>query len=271
MPIEHNQQTLHSRDGTTLTAQVWRPESPRAHLVVVPGYADHAARYRELAHNLGELGIATVAVDLRGHGHSSGKRGYIDAWGNYLDDVAAARGWLGGERHFLLGHSQGGTVALDVAAASPPAGLIVTNPFLAVAFEVPRIKVWAGKALGRIVPRLTMANEIDPAVISNDPGMVESYARDPLVFKVATARWFVESLAAQERVKAMREVAAPLLYIYSPADPLVSSTENARLAERIDSPDKTVWVRRGELHEVLNEVHRTALHRQIGEWIVARA
>jgi alpha-beta hydrolase superfamily lysophospholipase len=271
MPVDHKKHTLHAKDGTTLSAQTWRPEGAKAELLVVPGYADHAARYRELAHNLAEQGIATIAIDPRGHGESSGKRGHIGSWQDYITDVDAGWELFEGDKRFLLGHSQGGTIALDYATKTPPTGLIVTNPFLAVGMKVPAIKIWAGKILGRIYPGLTMANEIDPSVVSNDQAMVDSYARDPLVFRVTTAGWFIETLAAQARVSAMREVAAPLLYIYSAADPLVSTEANRELSEQLSSPDKTVWVREGERHEVLNEVNRTDLHRQIGEWIIAHA
>lgn len=273
MPVDHAQHTLHAKDGTTLSAQTWRPEGAQAELLIVPGYADHGARYRELAHNLAEHRIATITIDLRGHGESSGKRGYINSWHDYLADVDAGWQLFTGEKRFLLGHSQGGTIALDYVANRAPSlhGVIVTNPFLAVAMKVPAIKVWAGKILGRIYPRLTMSNEIDAAFLSNDPAMVDSYARDPLVFKVTTARWFIEALAAQARVSAMRELARPLLYIYSAKDPLVSSPANRELSEQLESPDKTVWLRENERHEVLNEVNRTELHGQIGEWISARA
>ena len=271
MPINHAQHTLHAKDGTTLSAQTWRPDDAVAELLVIPGYADHAARYRELAHNLAEQNIATIAVDPRGHGESSGKRGHIASWGDYLADVDAAWELFQGDTRFVLGHSQGGTIALDYVAKRTPElnGLVVTNPFLDVSMKVPAIKVWAGKILGRIFPGLTMGNEIDPAVISTDPAMVDSYARDPLVFRVTTAGWFIETLAAQARVSAMRELARPLLYIFIAADPLVSSPANRALSEQLESPDKTVWVREDERHEVLNEVNRTDLHRQIGEWIIA--
>jgi alpha-beta hydrolase superfamily lysophospholipase len=270
MRAVHQEHTLRARDGAALSAQTWRPEGWRAEVLVVPGYADHAERYRELAHNLAEHGIATIAVDLRGHGRSSGRRGFVAAWDAYLDDVEAAWSLFQGDHRFLLGHSQGATVALDFVHRRRPElrGLVVTNPFLATSMPVPKLKLWLGRLMGVIYPKLSLPTEIPPSEISNDPTMVNGYIRDPLVFDVVSAGWFREVSAAQKRVRAIAELPVPLLYIYSAPDGIASSEANATLSAAIEAPDKTVWFREGEKHEVLNEVDRLSLHRQVGEWIV---
>ena len=57
----------------------------------------------------------------------------------------------------------------------------------------------------------------------------------------------------------------------SDADPLASPAASRALAAQLESPDKTVIERPGELHEVLNEVNRATLYEVIGEWILKRA
>ena len=47
-------------------------------LAVVHGYFEHSGRYRALAEAMAGLGVATYAVDLRGHGLSDGARGHVD-------------------------------------------------------------------------------------------------------------------------------------------------------------------------------------------------
>ena len=60
-------------------------------LLIVHGYAEHAARYREYAHFLADNGVYVVAPDLRGHGLSEGQRGHVDDYAEYFLDVEEAK------------------------------------------------------------------------------------------------------------------------------------------------------------------------------------
>ena len=69
----------------------------------------------------------------------------------------------------------------------------------------------------------------------------------------------------------MGRVQVPLLFVRSDSDRVASPEANRVFAERIQSPDKTVWSRPDEFHEVLNETARAELHHQVAEWIVKHA
>jgi alpha-beta hydrolase superfamily lysophospholipase len=271
MITKHNEYTLHNRDGTMIVAQHWLAEAARADLLVVPGYAEHAGRYQELAANLAEVGVTTLAVDLRGHGKSSGRRGFVRTFSDYHTDIETALDCLDDLPRFVLGHSMGGLVALDWLAAGNPSltGLILTSPFLALATELPTVKRWVARAAGRLVPTLTLPSGIEPRALSHDRAVVEAYASDPLVFHGATAGWLRETLAAQARVRALVTIPVPLFHAYAEADEIVSVAANRLLAETLVAPDKTVRPCPGAFHEVLNESDRHELHREIGSWIIA--
>ena len=63
--------------------------TPKGVVLVTHGYAEHAGRYRELAHVIVNEGWAVLAYDVRGHGQSPGARGYIDRFDAYLEDLTA--------------------------------------------------------------------------------------------------------------------------------------------------------------------------------------
>ncbi|MEL6340170.1 MAG: lysophospholipase [Myxococcota bacterium] len=276
-PSEADHDTFEISDsGVRLHVHRWSPsEGPtRARLLIVHGYAEHAERYRELALHLAPHGIETVAPDLRGHGRSDGARGFVSDFDEYAADVDAVRSSLATECPiFILGHSNGGLVALDYVDRYAPsvAGLIVTNPYLELAMSVPPLKLMLGRLAAKLYPRLAVPSGIPPEVISRDPHIVALYDRDPLVFKTATVGYVTEHDRCAARVQTLTELSLPLLFIRSDADPLVSAEANARFSEKLQSPDKTVWLREGALHEVLNELGREALHADIASWIVARA
>jgi alpha-beta hydrolase superfamily lysophospholipase len=71
-------------------------------------------------------------------------------------------------------------------------------------------------------------------------------------------------------VKAYRTIDLPLLYLFSDSDPIASPHDNRTLSDQLNSPDKTVVVRRGERHEILNEVNKEQTYESITQWIQAR-
>ena len=56
---------------------------------MVHGLGEHSGRYERFAHGMAPFGMATYALDLRGHGKSAGQRGHVDSWGQWVDDTAA--------------------------------------------------------------------------------------------------------------------------------------------------------------------------------------
>ena len=253
----------------------WEPATtPRAALLVLHGYLEHGGRYAELGEALAQRGIITVAIDLRGHGRAPGVRGLIDRFDDYVDD---ARGGLralpAGVPHFVLGHSNGGLVALLLAQRSGQAlaGLILTNPFLAQTQPAPRWKRALGLVAGRLWPRLALPAGIRAEDLSHDLQQQAAHAADPLIQTHATAGWFVAVRRVQAELQALRLLPLPLLFVFSDADPVASPAHSAALAARLQSPDKTVICRADARHEVLMERDREALFEVVANWLLARS
>lgn len=117
----------------------WQPNTPfRAVLAICPGFNSHSGYYTWVGERCAATGLAAYAVDLRGRGHSTGERFYVERFEDYVADfevmVDHARAAHPGAPLFLLGHSAGGVVvslyALEHGAGI--AGLITEG----IAFEV---------------------------------------------------------------------------------------------------------------------------------------
>ncbi|MEK7705797.1 MAG: lysophospholipase [Myxococcota bacterium] len=274
MSATHTERWCLASDDTKLFVQRWESSRvpTRADLLVVHGYGEHGGRYRELAHALVAAGIRTTAVDLRGHGMSEGRRGFVRRFERYLDDIACVLDELPQQHRFLLGHSNGGLAALSLVAQRSPTltGLIVTNPYLALRMAVPRPKIWVAHAAARLVPTLALPAGLEASQLTHDEAIQAAWERDPLIVRTATAGWWLASRNAQAEVRALRTLPVPLFYIYSDTDPIALPEASATLSAQLDVQDKTVLVRPGALHEVLNEPDRASLFGAIRDWIVAR-
>lgn len=102
-------------NGVTLHYLDWGPaEAPP--VVLLHGITGHARVWDHLAERL-VPGRRVLALDQRGHGDSDPAPDDDYRVGTMADDVAAFAGSLRLERFALLGHSMGGRIAIQYAAA----------------------------------------------------------------------------------------------------------------------------------------------------------
>jgi pimeloyl-ACP methyl ester carboxylesterase len=102
-------------NGVTLHYLDWGPaEDPP--VVLLHGITGHARVWDHLAERL-VPGRRVLALDQRGHGDSDPAPDDDYRVGTMADDVAAFAGSLRLERFALLGHSMGGRIAIQYAAA----------------------------------------------------------------------------------------------------------------------------------------------------------
>jgi alpha-beta hydrolase superfamily lysophospholipase len=254
--------TFAAADGTSLHELTWNPPGkPRGAVVIVHGYGEHIARYDETARALTAAGWAVRGSDLRGHGESAGRRGFIRRFDEYLDDVGLvigrARAETGGPLH-LLGHSLGGLIATHVALRKKATlaldGLLLSSPFFRLALQVPAVKVLAGKLFSSLIPTLALPAGLKGADVARDPELAALYDRDPLNNKNATARWFTETQTAQADALARAgELALPCLFMHGGADKVADARATEELYGRVAAKDKTLKIYPGQYHEIFNE------------------
>lgn len=271
--------------GVRLHLQAWlpagpdpgRPPAPSAALAVVHGYGEHGGRYAWLGEYLAARGYAVYVYDLRGHGQSSGTRGQVRRFDDYLDDTAA---FLGEVRRaqpaaplFLLGHSMGGLICARMAEERAPdvRALILSSPFLQLAEAVPPARVLAVKALARVWPGRDIGNAVQAAQLSHDPAVVEAYVTDRLVHHVAPARWVAQTLAAQDAaMAAAARISLPLLVLYGSDDAVVDVAFVEALYAKVSSRDRSIQQYQGLYHECFNETDRERVFADLAAWLAAR-
>jgi alpha-beta hydrolase superfamily lysophospholipase len=265
-------------DKTQLSYQLWMPETAsRAILVIIHGICEHSGRYSNLIDGLVGKGFALASFNLRGHGRSSGKRGHINTWSDYRNDVAAFLKLLQ-EMHpdlprFIYGHSLGSLIVLDfiIHSKNGLSGAILSSaPIEPFGVAKPHL-VTIARLMSRIWPTFPVALNLDPQDISRDQSVVDAYRNDPQVFRTVTARWGTESMDTLELVKSnASKIQLPVLFIHGGDDPLHSVEGIRRYMQKIYYPDKKLIVYPDSLHEPHNDLdcHQVAV--DIESWMVER-
>lgn len=272
-------------DGTRLFVRDWRPsDDPRASLLILHGVAEHGGRYAELARRAAGSGVAVRAFDQRGHGRSGGTRGHVEAWSRYLVDAveltADLRDEVPGAPVFVLGHSMGSLLALELAIRrpipgnradiGPVAGWIVSGVGVRPRGLATPGRVFLARLLSRLLPRLRLDLGIDGESLSRDPAVGRAYREDPLVFRRATVRWGAEGLRAIERVQdGAHRIREPLLILHGEDDP-ISDVAGARwLAGAVSGPVE-LHIYRGVRHEPHHDADGCDPVADLLQWVMRR-
>ena len=277
--VDHDDGYWTTTDNHQLYWQSWCDESApdRATVGLMHGYGEHSSRYHHVATALARVGYNVVAIDARGHGRSTGRRGHVRRYSRYVDDLAmlkrqALERWPENPL-FLFGHSNGGLITLRYALRKPDGidGFVVTSPMCRLAVRVSPVKSLAGRLTSRLIPTLSLPSDLDPADVSHIDEVVEKYREDPLVFDTANARWFTEAQSAmtdvQHRADALDQ---PFLFLVAGDDRIVDPGATETLFHNLGSFDRELEVFPDLYHEVLNEHSWKAILRRIVLWMERR-
>lgn len=264
-----------STDGTRLAYRFWPHANATHTFAVAHGLGEHSGRYATFAQAMGKRGMATYALDLRGHGKSEGQRGHVDSWSQWTEDIAAFVGRVEAQTPgevIPLGHSFGGAAMLSTVLAGKLKSsrrFVVSSPALKVKVAVPGWKTALGSAASRVMPRLTMANSVDASTVSRIPEVVDAYRNDPLVHNKISARMYTEwARAAQEILAGAGRISIPFLILAGTADQLIDP-EGSESLHRQSLSRSTLHMLPGRFHEPFNDLESDEVFDIIAAWVKA--
>jgi len=265
---------LKSEDGTTLFAREWCPvQEPKAWITMSHGTSEHSGRYDHMGRILNEAGYALVMPDLHGSGLSEGKRGHIDSFSQYTDDLKAALEYTRGlhpKAHFLGGHSLGGLIAARIAVENPPgiSGVFLSGAAFRLAFDPPAWKTGMSGFLSKVLPSLQLGNELDVADLTHDKEIVDRQRNDPHNHGKVTPKMYVECLKTQREVINRRnQLRLPLLIMHGGADKINAVSGSEEFHTAAGSKEKQLIIYEGFYHEIFNEIERERVFSDLIGWM----
>jgi alpha-beta hydrolase superfamily lysophospholipase len=270
------EESINTEGGARLYVRRRQADTPRGEVILVHGFGEHSGRYAAISDHLVKHGFNVTSYDQRGHGQSDGLPGHIDRFKYYEDDldriVSSVRSRWDARNLFIIGHSLGGLVTLRYLAmrGSSVTGAVLSAPLISVAVEVPAHKVMMARVGARLMPKLRLDNEIDPAHLSRDPEVGIAYANDPLVNRLVSAKWFAEATKAMQEVVAWAgDIKTPMLVMHGTEDMLASVEATKALFEAAGSSDKEMVILPGFYHELFNEPEKQSVYERVSDWLEA--
>jgi alpha-beta hydrolase superfamily lysophospholipase len=275
--MEHREGQFAGVGNLSLYYQCWRPEErTRAVLAIVHGLGEHSARYDNVVGSLVPRGYAVYGFDLRGHGRSPGKRGYINHLAEFRGDVGAFLDLVRTQEPavplFLMGHSLGGLIVLNYVLHDRPEGLsgiIASGPALAQTGISPFLMLLS-RVLSRVLPDMSVKTGLDANAISRDPDVVKAYQDDELVHGLGTPRLGTEAAHAQTWTREhASDWTLPLLVLHGGDDEIIPPACSRAFFEQVPVGDKQRIEYEGGFHEPHNDVNHLQVTNDLESWLAA--
>jgi alpha-beta hydrolase superfamily lysophospholipase len=288
-------------DGFQIFTYKWEPDAgkPKAAVQIAHGAAEHALRYERFAKFLNQAGYVVYADDHRGHGKTAGdlsKTGIAgqDGWNGMVKDEKQLSVIIKKENPrlplFLFGHSMGSFIAqryiqhwgeeLSGVIISGSTGLPIIPPQAlplmeqAAAGEL-RDQIPTGPGLFAALNQPFEPTRTPFDWLSRDQVEVQKYVDDPWCgfafsngMTLDMARGMVDMLVPENQRRVPKNL--PVLLVSGEMDPVGANNGVRALGERykeLGIKDVQVILYPQGRHEMLNEINRDQVHRDVTKWL----
>lgn len=268
--------TFKTPDHFELFEQTWSRKDAKGIIIITHGIAEHSNRYEHVAQSLVEAGYEVIGFDLRGHGRSSGKRNYVNAFKDYLVDFQAvidrAEMNYPGLPLFLFGHSMGGEIVglYLIECKSQISGALLSAPSVKVSEDLSPFLQKISGILSIVLPKLP-AVKLSSADLSKDPAVVKAYDEDTLNYrKGILARTGSEVLKTTKVImENASRINLPILIMHGGADKVADVSGSEMFYKTVQSEDKTLKIYEGLYHEIFNEPEQDEVKQDMIDWLNA--
>lgn len=256
-------------DGVELFYRVMKPSAAsKAVVILVHGHGDHSGGLKNLSECLVRNDYIVYAFDLRGHGKSSGKRGYIKSWEEFRRDLHQFR-TIVMKGHpdlplYIVGHSMGGLITLDYALnySEGISGIIAIAP--AISYEMKPIERFGISFLGKLKPDYCFRKKIN----SKNPAKYTSFYSDPLRHNIVTpglGRGLIQTVSLV--MEHAQSIKLPLLLQYGLEDKITPSAKLRHFFNLVASKDKQVVEYPLGKHRPFDETNKEEFLEDMVRWL----
>lgn len=253
--------TYQGFDGTTMLLRTWKPEDePKAVVLGIHGLGSHSGLLDFLAEQFTSQGYLFYAPDMRAFGTYPGRKGHVESYDEYIDDMESLVAYLKLMHHdtklFLFGHSLGGLHVIRYITRHPGEadGIMIPCPAVSERLKMSGATRAIAKFLSKLNVKIYFDNGLDFDLLSRNPEFVKRIREDPLRFDKATPRYGIEGFkASEEGFNLASKITLPVIVQQSGEDLILDPERSKEFFDNIASEDKTWKLYPRLYHEPFHE------------------
>lgn len=302
--MEKVEQFLKMSDGQELYVATYEPDmTPKGHIHILHGMAEHCGRYDAYARQLAEMGYFISMHDQRGHGQTVDRGGQLGFFAHergferVVRDVFEVTQLIRKNRHLppmiLFGHSMGSFIARRYAQlfSTTVKALILCGTGAATALHAVgnRVATMLAQTKGKNVPSHLMhdlsfgsfnKSILNPSTIfdwlSRDAQEVQKFIADPKCGFIATNQFFADLTYGIQLISEKQQISRirpdlPVLLISGSDDPVGDYGKGVfKVAEQLTAAgleNVCVYLFEGMRHGILNETNKEQVYEVIKRWL----
>lgn len=255
-----------SFDGTPLKCLI-RETGNSKWLIVTHGLGEHLGRHEHLL-KLFSQSFNIAIYDLRGHGRSGGRKGWVNSFQDFSKDLDMIISYLKKEfsmtSYILLGHSMGGLIVSDylqnmASKSFYPEKVFLSSPAVAGPGSMGTCFSNSPKFLLNSLaklPTFSLGGMLNLRKLSHDSRVYESYIKDEFnQLKVHTRLFFELLRTARDVFSRPLRAECPLYMAIGSEDCLVNGPAAVKYFSEIEK-NTQLKVFEGGYHELHNEIEK---------------
>lgn len=299
--------SLESRDKIAIHVNKWALQNnikPKGIVQIAHGMAEHIERYSNFAMELNKNGYIVYGNDHRGHGRTANSLeslGYFadnDGWNLVVEDMYKLTNMIKNENIqlpiFLFGHSMGSFLSRSyiqrygneingviLSGTGGSTGLLGDIGIFLVKNEIKKMgKKFRSKKMDKLsfgsFNKAFKPNRTDFDWLSRDTKEVDKYIDDELCGKIFTTGFFydmltgIKNLNKKENIKNIPKT-LPIYFISGDKDPVGKNTRGVLQAfnsyRKAGIKNIKYKFYKDARHEILNEINREEVYKDIIEWL----
>ncbi len=272
-----SESSIDSFDSTEIYYAKDIPQNSKAVIVIIHGFSEHLGRYEDVKNEFNNYGYSVYRFDVRGHGRSGGKKGYIKDFNHFMEDTDVIIELVNKENNnipiFMMGYSMGGFIAAiyGIKYGNKINGQILSS---AATLRPVYTRGLAGsflKILNFFCSDFKIRREVINTFFKPDRD-IESYENDSLMLTESTLKLHVEFLinGVNWLKKNIHHYTLPCLLIHGEKDRVISKKASEYFHTNISSADRQLKIYKNLTHEIFDEKNRGQVLHDINTWLLQR-
>lgn len=250
-----------TEDNIKIFFKKLKPENPIKNVIIVPGFGANANQFLGMQHFFYEKGYCSIVLELRGHGFSEGKPGFVENYSDYCKDIDQVINEVTEKNieTIICGHSNGGLASTYYTLKNPGkiSSIVLFSPWFGLTLPLRWYEILLKTVALLVYPSLSAPMGERGAVASGcttNPVWLRILDVDKQIYKWASAKANEEVEIAQTFCYGnVPSLTQPFLLIHGDKDPVTSYQNSKDIFDLVGSNKKKMITLSKNVHHLFLE------------------